>query len=124
MSLDFKTASVFSKTGLSLSISRLSHWRSPLKIRLEFWYCTFFVYYYFEFPALLMGYSQQRKSAREIQNSVNNKTENEFKCWPRVKVSNDKNDRNWQKLQKWQKLTKIDKNDRFDRNDKNDKSWR
>ena len=58
---------------------------------------------------------------------VNNKSENEFQCWPRVKVSNDKNDRKWQKndrnwlkMTKWQKMAKNDKVTKmtgFDMND-------
>ena len=38
---------------------------------------------------------------------IGNKTENEFQCWPRVKVSIDKNARNDRNWQKWQKLTKM-----------------
>ena len=50
---------------------------------------------------------QKKKMTKIDENDMNdNKTENEFQCWPRVKVSNDKNDRNdrnWQKWQKWSK---------------------
>ena len=55
-------------------------WYVRAKIRLEFWYCTFFVFTILNFPHIWEA-TLSREKAREIQNNVNKKwTISDF--WP------------------------------------------